>query len=84
MTKSRSKLLSEKADAERRRCREWLLPYMQNNLPKFLTKKELRNAAIRELNVSKLSFDMAWIMAIEDTGRRDWYEPVRRRSRVKS
>ena len=36
MTKSRSQELSEKADAERRRCRDWLLPFMQNNQPKFL------------------------------------------------
>lgn len=81
MTKSRSQILSEKADGERRRCRDWLLPFMQNNRPKFLTKDELRRAAMRELNVSKLSFDMGWIMAIEDTGRHDWYEPLRRRLR---
>jgi hypothetical protein len=56
---------------------------MQNNQPKSLTKDELRSAAMRELNVSKLSFDIAWIMAIEDTGRQDWYEPLRRRSRTK-
>lgn len=84
MTKSRSQILSEKADAERRRCRDWLLPFMQNKQPKFLTKDELRSVAMRELDVSKLSFDMGWIMAIEDTGRHDWYEPLRRQLRVKS
>jgi hypothetical protein len=47
---------------------------MQNKQPKFLTKDELRSAAMRELDVSKLSFDMGWIMAIEDTGRHDRYE----------
>jgi hypothetical protein len=57
---------------------------MQNNQPKFLTKEELRSAAMRELNVSKLSFDMGWIMAIDDTGRHDWYEPLRRRLRIRS
>ncbi|HEY3656070.1 MAG TPA: hypothetical protein VGL34_13980 [Steroidobacteraceae bacterium] len=77
-------MLTERADAERRRCRGWLLPFMQNNQPKFLTKDELRIAAMRELEVSKLSFDIGWIMAIEDTGRHDWYEPLRRRLRVKS
>jgi hypothetical protein len=30
---------------------------------------------LRKLEVSKRSFDMAWIMAIEDSGRHDWYEP---------
>ncbi len=57
---------------------------MQNNQPKFLTKDELRSAAMRELNVSKLSFDIGWIMAIEDTGRQDWYELLRHRSRTRN
>jgi hypothetical protein len=33
-----------------------------------LTKDELRCAAMQELNVSKNSFDFAWIDAIEKTG----------------
>ena len=49
-----------------------------------MTKDELRSAVMRELNVSKNAFDMGWMMAIEDTGRHDWYEPLRRRLRVKS
>jgi hypothetical protein len=69
MTKSRRQELSEKADAERRRCCGWLLPFMQNGQPKFLTKDELRVAAMHQLNVSKSSFDFAWIDAIETTGR---------------
>jgi hypothetical protein len=84
MTKSRSQELSEKASAERQRCRDWLLPFMQSNQPKFLTKDELRAAAIQQLNVSKGSFDFAWIDAIEKTGRHDWYEPLRKRPRTKS
>ena len=83
MTKNRSQILSEKADAERRHCRDWLLQFMQNNQPKFLTKDELRIAAMRELNVSKSAFDFGWMAAIEDTGRHDWYEPLRKRLRVK-
>jgi len=84
MTRNRRQELSEKADDERRRCRDWLLPFMRDDQPKFLTKDELRLAAIRELNVSKLSFDFAWIDAIERAGRHDWYEPLRRRLRTKS
>jgi hypothetical protein len=84
MTKSRSQELSEKAGEERRQCRDWLLRFMQNNQPKFLTKAELRDAAMLELNVSKNSFDFGWMSAIEDTGRHDWYEPLRRRLRTKS
>jgi hypothetical protein len=84
MTKSRSQELSEKAAAERRLCRDWLLPFMQDNQPKFLTKDELRVAAMRQLDVSKSSFDFAWIDAIETTGRHDWYEPLRRRRHTKT
>jgi hypothetical protein len=40
MTKNRSQELSERAAAERRRCRDWLIPFMQNGQPKFLTKDE--------------------------------------------
>jgi hypothetical protein len=64
--------------------RDWLLPFMQNNQPKFLTKDELRCAAMRELKVSKNAFDFAWMAAIEDAGRHDWYEQLRRRLRTKS
>jgi len=84
LSTSRSQELSEKAAAERRRCRDWLLPFMQSGQPKFLTKDELRVAALRQLDVSKSSFDFAWIDAIETTGRHDWYEPLRRRPRTKS
>jgi hypothetical protein len=80
----RNQELYEKAAEERRRCCDWLLPFLRDNQPKFLTKAELRDAAIRELKVSKKSFDFAWIEAIEQTGRHDWYEPLRRRPRVKS
>jgi hypothetical protein len=36
MTKMRSQELSEKANEEQRRCRDWLLPFMRGNQPKFL------------------------------------------------
>jgi hypothetical protein len=53
--KSRQQGLSQKAHEERRRC-DWLLRFMQGNHSKFLTKAELREATLRELNVSKNSF----------------------------
>jgi hypothetical protein len=84
MTKSRSQQLSEKAAEEQRRCSDWLLPFIQGTQRKFLTKAELRETAMRELKVSKNSFDFAWIDAIERTGRHDWYEPLRRRLSTKS
>jgi hypothetical protein len=80
----RNQELYEKAAEERQRCRDWLLRFLRDNQPKFLTKAELRDAAIRELKVSKNAFDFASIEAIEQTGRHDWYEPLRRRLRVKS
>jgi hypothetical protein len=57
---------------------------MQNDQPEFLTKAELRDAAVTEPEVSKNSFNLAWISAIERTDRHDWYEPPCRRYRTKS
>jgi hypothetical protein len=84
MTSGRSQELSQKADEERRRRRDWLLNLMRDNQPKFLTKAELCEAAMRELKVSKNSFDFGWIEAIEQSGRQDWCEPLRRRYRKNS
>ncbi len=39
---------------------------------------------MRELGVSKYSFDFAWIDAIETTGRHDWYEPLRKPPRTQN
>ena len=78
---TRSEELSAKAAEERSRCKEWLLPLMQTDQPRLAIKAELCVIAIRKLGVSKSSFDFAWIDAIEQTGRRDWYEPVRRQPR---
>jgi hypothetical protein len=76
---TRKQLLQAKAEDERQRCTAWLLPFLRTGQPKYLTKYELRAVAIAELGVSKSSFDGAWINAIEDTGRHDWYEPLRKR-----
>jgi len=84
MMKSRMQEVQEKAADERRRCRQWLLRFSRDGEPKFLTKAELRGAAVLELSVSKNSFDFAWIDAIELTGRHDWYEPLRRRPGTKT
>jgi hypothetical protein len=47
MPKSRPQELYDRADEERQRCYHWLLPFMRDNQPKFLTKAELRDAALR-------------------------------------
>ncbi len=67
MTKTRSQELSAKAREERRRCRDWLLPFMQNKRPKFLTKAEPRDAPIRELKVSKEFLRLRVDVRHEDT-----------------
>ena len=71
--------LIDKAQIDRRRCRQWLLPFIQSNQPKLFTKAELQAKAIADLNVSKNCFNGTWIRVIEETGRHDWYEPLRKR-----
>jgi hypothetical protein len=70
------------ADVRRRRCADWLRTLMTQGHPKPATKAELCAWARANLDVNKSNFDEAWIMAIEETGRHDWYEP-RPRRRVK-
>jgi hypothetical protein len=53
MTKSRRQELSEQFTEQWQRSRDWLVPFMQNNQPKFLTKDELRSAAMRELKYQR-------------------------------
>ena len=68
--------MMDRAIAERRRCREWLLPHMSGGKPKAFTKEQYRQLAIAELGpITKAAFGDAWIGAIEDTGRQDWYDP---------
>lgn len=84
MTNSKMQQVQELAADQRRRCSAWLLTFMRDDHPKFLTKSELRVAAMHELGVSKGAFDFGWIDAIETSGRHDWYEPLRGRPRAKS
>jgi hypothetical protein len=82
--KHRSEAQSAKAEEEMRRCTDWLVQFVRNSGPKFLTKSQLCRAAMEELKVSKNSFNFAWVSAIEETGRHDWYQPLRRRLRTKN
>ena len=82
MLTGRRKELWEKAERERRACEKWLRRYLRPGQQKPATKAELRDAAIRELGVSKNSFDAAWIAVIETSGRYDWYEPLRKPPRT--
>ena len=69
--------MMDKAIAERERLRDWFLPHMADGKPKALTKDEYRQLAQTDLgSFSKAAFDHAWIAAIEDSGRQDWYKPL--------
>ena len=68
----------DKALRDQKRCRDWLMPHMALGSPKLFTKERYRELALAELGpMSKASFDEAWIWAIEDSRRPDWYGPKR-------
>ena len=70
----------DNAIADRARLRDWLLPHIAGDKPKAFTKDKYRQLATVDLGTfSKAAFDHAWIAAIEDSGRQDWYEPLPRR-----
>jgi len=69
----------EKADRERRITKEWLLELMKQSPIKPATKGELRQLAIEKFGVSQNAFDGGWIMAIEESGNRHWYDSLPRR-----
>jgi hypothetical protein len=73
-------MMMTKAIAEQKMLRDWLLPHMAGGKPKAFTKDQYRQLATADLSTfSKAAFDHAWIAAIEDSGRQDWYEPLSRR-----
>jgi hypothetical protein len=78
---NRAEAASKKAREEQERIRAWLRTFMENGQPKMATKEELFAVAKRNFGVSRKSFDMGWGLAIHDTGREDWYEPLRKRFR---
>lgn len=69
---------SLKAQTEQKLCEEWLIRIMRASPVKTRSKDDLRAEAMRDLKVSKNSFDSAWIGAIEELGYHDWYEPLRK------
>ena len=76
--------MMDKAIAERQRIKDWLLPNMVGGKAKAFTKEQYRQLATADLGMfSKASFDHAWISAIEDSGRQDWYDPKPRRKETK-
>ena len=70
--------LYQKAKDERQRCQEWLIRVLRASPIKTRSKDDLRAEAMRELKVSKNSFDAGWIVAIEELAYHDWYEPLRK------
>jgi len=68
---------ADKADAERKLCRDWLLSIMRASPVKTRTKADLRAEAIACFKVSKVAFDVGWDWAIMETGNEHWWEPLR-------
>ena len=53
------------------------LPHMADGKPKAFTKDEYRQMATADLGAfSKAAFDHAWVSAIEESDRQDWYAAV--------
>ena len=71
--------LFNEARAQQEKCRDWLKQFMRPGQPKPMTKEELFQLAKEQLNISRSSFDMAWVWAIEQMDRQDWYRPLPRR-----
>jgi hypothetical protein len=78
---SRKDKLSGQHRQETERVRAWLRPFMEDNKPKIATKEELWSVAKSDFGVSRSSFNLGWGLAIHDTGREDWYDPLRKRFR---
>lgn len=84
MTDLSRQAMMDNAIAERQRIRDWLLPHMKGGKSKAFTKDQYRLLAVTELGpFSKAAFDHAWVWAIEDTGRQDWYDPKPRRKETR-
>ena len=65
----RRQALMDQAIAERKRLRDWLLPYMADGKPKAFTKDEYRQLATADLGAfPKAAFDHAWIAPIRGFG----------------
>ena len=78
----RQRQASEMARKHIEICAEWLRTIIVLPGEKAFTKAQLRDEAIRRLGVSRNAFDWAWIDVIEELGRQDWYEPMRRRKKT--
>jgi hypothetical protein len=76
--------MMDQAIAERRRVADWLLPHMAEDKAKAFTKEQYRQLALADLGpFSKAAFDHAWISAIEESRRQDWYMPKPRRKETR-
>jgi hypothetical protein len=75
-------VLYDKAEAERRLCRDWLSSIMRQTPKRSRTKADLCAEAMDRFKVSKNAFDAAWIMAIEETENHQWYELLRHSRRL--
>lgn len=83
MTHPSRQAMMDKAIADRKRITDWLLPHVARG-EKAFTKDQYRQLATNDLGpISKAAFDFAWVSAIEQTGRHDWYLPRPRKKDTK-
>ncbi|NKJ02411.1 hypothetical protein [Novosphingobium sp. SG707] len=72
--KTNRALEAARARENREKCRDWLILHMSDGKPKLHTKDSYRDLARQQFSCSSAAFNDAWIWAVEDTGRQDWYE----------
>ena len=72
--KTNRALSAAHAREDREKCRDWLIPHLSDGKPKLHSKDGYRDLARQEFKFSTAAFNDAWIWAVEDTGRQDWYE----------
>ncbi|MBC2665374.1 hypothetical protein H7F51_07565 [Novosphingobium flavum] len=72
--KTNRAISAARAREDRQKCLDWLIPQMSEGKAKTLTKDQYRDLARAEFSFSTAAFNEAWIWAIEETGRQDWYE----------
>ena len=74
-------MTGDRLENEKRRCRDWLLPFMELSASQ-VSRAELCATAMRKLGVSRRTFDFAWVSAVEQTGRYDLYAPAKPRGKT--
>ena len=74
---NKKQIAFEEARQRTNKCREWLKQFMSVGVQRVHTKDELFEMAKNDMELTRMNFDDAWVWAIEEMGRQDWYESIR-------